>query len=110
MKYSLNKLLFANILLFPVLSEAAFGKLGWILCNLNMFMMAWGPMLSYMMIVKDTLGRVLGYSEEDVAGQKMVLMVSSVLVMLPLSLQRVRLFYFFNLYFGCVLNRTKKLM
>lgn len=51
--------------------------------------MAWGPMLSYMMIVKDTLGRVLGYPEEDVAGQKMVLAVSSVLVMLPLSLQRV---------------------
>ncbi len=54
-----------------------------------MFFMAWGPMLSYMMIVKDTLGRVLGYPEEDIAGQKMVLAVSSVLVMLPLSLQRV---------------------
>mmetsp|Transcript_30963 Transcript_30963/g.62319 ORF Transcript_30963/g.62319 Transcript_30963/m.62319 type:complete len:641 (-) Transcript_30963:29-1951(-) len=73
---------------YETLSEAAFGRNGWILCNLNMFFMAWGPMLSYMMIVKDTLGRVLGYPEEDVAGQKMVLAVSSVLVMLPLSLQR----------------------
>ena len=76
---------------YETLSEAAFGKWGWGLCNINMFMMSWGPMLSYMMIVKDTMGRVLGYSEEDVAEQKMVLIISSLLFMLPLSLQRVRL-------------------
>jgi hypothetical protein len=72
---------------YETLCEAAFGQVGWVVCNLNRFLISWGPMLSYMMIVKDTAGNVLGYNTE--AGQKMILVVCSVGIMLPLSLQRV---------------------
>ncbi|KAL3801665.1 hypothetical protein HJC23_013170 [Cyclotella cryptica] len=71
---------------YEILCESTFGSAGWAICNVNMFMMSWGPMLSYMMIVKDTAGNVLGF--EDERAHKMVLVVTSVLVMLPLSLQR----------------------
>ena len=72
---------------YEILCEATFGHIGWIICNMNMFLMSFGPMLSYMMIVKDTAGVVLGFETE--AGQKMILVVCSVGIMLPLSLQRV---------------------
>jgi len=67
---------------YEVLCEAVFGQIGWIVCNLMMFMMSFGPMLSYMILVKDTLGKVLAVDSNT------ALVVSSVLVMLPLSLQR----------------------
>lgn len=73
---------------YETLCEATFGQLGWYICNVNMFLMSFGPMLSYMMIVKDTAPIVLGYETET--GQNMVLVVCSVGIMLPLSLQRVR--------------------
>jgi sodium-coupled neutral amino acid transporter 11 len=72
---------------YEILCEATFGSAGWAICNVNMFMMSWGPMLSYMMIVKDTAGKVLGFEGER--AHNMALVVSSVVVMLPLSLQRV---------------------
>jgi len=71
-----------NVQSYEVLCEAVFGQLGWIVCNLMMFMMSFGPMLSYMILVKDTLGKVLSVDSN------IALVVSSVLVMLPLSLQR----------------------
>lgn len=72
---------------YEILCEATFGGVGWILCNSNMFLMSWGPMLSYMMIVKDTAPIVLGFESEE--GQNMILIICSVGIMLPLSLQRV---------------------
>ncbi|KAL3786576.1 hypothetical protein ACHAWO_000730 [Cyclotella atomus] len=71
---------------YEILCEATFGGVGWILCNSNMFLMSWGPMLSYMMIVKDTAPIVLGFESEE--GQNMILIICSVGIMLPLSLQR----------------------
>lgn len=82
---------------YEILCEAAFGRVGWIVCNLNMFLMSWGPMLSYMMIVKDTAPIVLGFDTE--AGQKMILVVCSVAIMLPLSLQRVSTVMFVSVCF-----------
>ncbi|KAL7547052.1 hypothetical protein ACHAWF_010372 [Thalassiosira exigua] len=67
---------------YETLCETAFGQVGWVLCNVMMFMMAWGPMLSYQMIVKDTLGNLLGYPGHY------CLIISSLAIMLPLSLQR----------------------
>lgn len=72
---------------YEILCEATFGSAGWTICNVNMFMMSWGPMLSYMMIVKDTAGKVLGFEAQS--AHNMALVISSVGVMLPLSLQRV---------------------
>lgn len=67
---------------YEILCETVFGRAGWILCNGMMFCMSWGPMLSYLMLVKDTLGQLLGYDG------KICLVVASMCVMLPLSLQR----------------------
>mmetsp|Transcript_18386 Transcript_18386/g.39500 ORF Transcript_18386/g.39500 Transcript_18386/m.39500 type:complete len:605 (-) Transcript_18386:318-2132(-) len=67
---------------YEVLSETVFGQTGWAVCNILMFVMSWGPMLSYLMLVKDTLGSLTGYDGS------ICLIVSSVLVMLPLCLQR----------------------
>jgi sodium-coupled neutral amino acid transporter 11 len=67
---------------YEVLSEAVFGKAGWVCCNAMMFCMSAGPMLSYLMLVKDTLGQLLGYDGS------ICLIISSLAVMLPLSLQR----------------------
>eukprot|EP00985_Skeletonema_marinoi_P026312 scaffold20312_cov146-Skeletonema_marinoi.AAC.1 len=67
---------------YEVLCEAVFGQIGWIGCNIMMFFMSFGPMLSYMILVKDTLGTVLTVDSNT------ALVVSSVLVMLPLCLQR----------------------
>lgn len=67
---------------YEVLCEVVFGPLGWIVCNSMMFVMSFGPMLSYMILVKDTLGKVLSVDANT------ALVVSSLLVMLPLCLQR----------------------
>lgn len=67
---------------YEVLCETVFGRNGWILCNFMMFIMSFGPMLSYMILVKDTAGTVLNVDSNT------ALVVSSVCIMLPLSLQR----------------------
>jgi sodium-coupled neutral amino acid transporter 11 len=67
---------------YEVLAEAVFGNVGWVCCNSMMFCMSAGPMLSYLMLVKDTLGQLLGYDGS------ICLIISSLTVMLPLSLQR----------------------
>ena len=67
---------------YELLCEIAFQRVGWITCNLMMFLMSFGPMLSYLMIVKDTLGRVLQYDGNT------CLVVTSLLIILPVSMQR----------------------
>lgn len=67
---------------YEILSETVFGKPGWVVCNAMMFMMSWGPMLSYQMLVKDTLPKLTGCDPDK------CLIISSMCVMLPLSLQR----------------------
>lgn len=84
---------------YEVLAETVFGQTGWVSCNAMMFMMSWGPMLSYLIIVKDTLGKVVGYPGPN------CLIISSLFVILPISLQRdmadlaktSRLSVFFNI-------------
>ena len=67
---------------YEIMAETVFGKPGWLVCNALMFMMSWGPMLSYLMLVKDTLPKLIGYDPDK------CLIVASMCVMLPISLQR----------------------
>ena len=67
---------------YELLCEIAFQRVGWNVCNLMMALMSFGPMLSYLMIVKDTLGRILPYDG------KTCLVVTSLLIILPVSMQR----------------------
>lgn len=53
-----------------------------------MFIMAYGAMLSYLMIVKDTFSDILGIAEEDLASRRGLLVGISMMIMVPLSSQR----------------------
>ena len=71
------------------LCEVAFGRLGFIFVSVAMFVMAYGGMVSYLMVVKSSLPRLLGVHDDDVAQKRAILIISSLFIILPLSLQRV---------------------
>jgi solute carrier family 38 (sodium-coupled neutral amino acid transporter), member 11 len=54
----------------------------------DMFIMAYGAMLSYLMIVKDTFSDIMGLSEENLAARRGLLVGISMMIMVPLSSQR----------------------
>ncbi|KAI2508628.1 transmembrane amino acid transporter protein [Fragilaria crotonensis] len=76
----------ANAPSYETTMEAAFGKMGFLFVCINMFIMSYGAMLSYLMIVKDTLPFVLGVT--DLGMRRALLFVIAISVMLPLSAQR----------------------
>jgi len=76
----------AHTATYERVAEAAFGTAGFRFVALNMFLMAAGAMVSYLMIVKDTLPVVLGLT--DAARQRAVLFLLSIGIILPLSCQR----------------------
>ena len=78
----------ANVPSYETAAEAAYGKFGFYLVASNMFVMAYGAMLSYLMILKDTFSSILGIDDGDVLMKRTVLVVISSLVILPLSCQR----------------------
>jgi sodium-coupled neutral amino acid transporter 11 len=53
-----------------------------------MFIMAYGAMLSYLMIVKDSFSALLGVDPDDTAQRRAVLFLVSMLVMVPLASKR----------------------
>ena len=73
---------------YETVCEAAFGPIGFVFVALNMFIMAYGAMLTYLMIVKDTFGVVFGISSDDYPMQRAILFVISITIMVPLSSQR----------------------
>ncbi len=70
------------------LAEVSFGKLGFNLISLAMFVMSYGAMVGYMMIIKTNLTHLLGLGGDNVELSRAVLAVSSLCIILPLSLQR----------------------
>lgn len=73
---------------YETLLEAAFGKAGFYFISLAMLCNAYGAMVSYLMIIKETLPTLLGYDVEDVYMARIILTVSTLLVIFPLSMQR----------------------
>jgi len=51
-----------------------------------MFVMAYGAMVAYLIIIKDTVPTIIGYDEGF--QRELVLIITSLLIMLPVSLQR----------------------
>lgn len=78
----------ANVQSYETLMESAYGRFGFVFISLNMFIMSFGAMLAYLIVLKDTFPVLLGISEDNVFQKRLVLLVSSLLVILPLSLQR----------------------
>ena len=58
-----------------------------------MFVFAYGAMVGYLMIIKANLSYLIGVDEDDTMMKSAVLTISSLLVILPISLQRVRCVY-----------------
>jgi solute carrier family 38 (sodium-coupled neutral amino acid transporter), member 11 len=72
-------------------AEAAFGRAGFIFVAANMFLMAYGAMLSYLMIVKDLYSTILHVAMDDFPMKRAILFIVSVCIILPVSCQRVSL-------------------
>ncbi len=72
-----------NVPTYETLCEAVFGKFGFLFISLNMFFLAYGAMMSYLMIIKDTFGRVLGLQE--IVQRRALLFCISLLVIVPLA-------------------------
>lgn len=75
---------------YETVAEAAFGRYGFLFVAANMLIMAYGAMLSYLMIVKDTFSYIFGVDPENQQVRRAILFIISVTIMVPLSSQRVR--------------------
>lgn len=84
---------------YETLAEACFGAIGFRFVAVNMFFTAYGAMVSYLMIVKQTLGTLLLGDVEDIeAGRaialdsvymrRTILLLVSLAVMLPMASKR----------------------
>jgi sodium-coupled neutral amino acid transporter 11 len=68
-----------------------FGKWGNWFVLINMFLLAYGAMVAYLLIIKDTVPTILGIADAGVGSfvqRELVMMVTSLLIVLPLSIQR----------------------
>jgi len=73
---------------YETLLEASFGKFGFYFISIAMLCNAYGAMVSYLMIVKETLPSLLGYDDDDEYMGRVTLTVSTLLIIFPLSMQR----------------------
>lgn len=73
---------------YETLCEASFGRFGFVFITINMFIMAYGAMISYLMIVKDTLPLIVGVDPTDHSMKRAILFLVSLTIMVPLSAQR----------------------
>ena len=81
-----------DVATYERLFESAYGSAGFYFISTNMIIMAYGGCLTYLMIIRDTLPVLLGVSTDDVTMQRIVLLCSTILVLLPISMQRVSVF------------------
>ena len=76
---------------YETLLQAAFGPAGFYFISAAMLCNAYGAMVSYLMIIKQTLPQLLGYDAtegDDDYMANVILTASTLLVIFPLSLQR----------------------
>jgi len=90
--YSLRQLIsvgkVANVNSYETLMEASFGRPGFIFLSVNMFLLSLGSMIAYLIIIKDTLPVILHVTPHDEDIKRVIMFISSLLIILPLSLQR----------------------
>ena len=72
------------------LAEASFGKSGFTFISFAMFALSFGGMVGYLMIIKSHMSSLMGIDDNDIWMKNAVLTISSLMVLLPISLQRVR--------------------
>ena len=90
--YSLRQVIntgkLANVNSYETLMEAAFGRPGFIFLALNMFFLSYGSMIAYLIIIKDVLPVLFHVTPHDVDIKRVIMFVSSLLIIVPLSMQR----------------------
>lgn len=91
---------------YEILMEAVFGgRLGFVVISINMFLMSFGAMICYLLIIKQTFASLVmgsdvimnvlvaaGVSTDDLNQESIgrwILVISSLMVIIPLSMQRV---------------------
>lgn len=74
---------------YETVAEAAFGRFGFLFVAINMFINAYGAMLSYLMIVKDSFSMILGVDPTNEPMRRAILFLVSIAIIVPLSSQRV---------------------
>eukprot|EP00571_Detonula_confervacea_P008062 CAMPEP_0172316770 /NCGR_PEP_ID=MMETSP1058-20130122/29437_1 /TAXON_ID=83371 /ORGANISM="Detonula confervacea, Strain CCMP 353" /LENGTH=648 /DNA_ID=CAMNT_0013031175 /DNA_START=281 /DNA_END=2224 /DNA_ORIENTATION=- len=77
-----------NVNSYETLLEAAFGRPGFIFLSLNMFFLSYGSLVAYLIIIKDVLPVLFHVTPHDIDIKRVIMFVSSVLVIVPLSMQR----------------------
>lgn len=79
-----------NVTTFEDLMAYPFGSLGSGFILLNMFIMAYGAMVAYLLIIKDTVPTILGFDNENEGSyeREIILLATSLTIMVPLSLQK----------------------
>lgn len=74
---------------FEDLASYPFGRAGSGFVLFNMFVMAYGAMVAYLLIIKDTVPTVMGFEHgKNLLERNLILIATSLLVMVPLSMQR----------------------
>ncbi|KAK1744715.1 transmembrane amino acid transporter protein [Skeletonema marinoi] len=90
--YSLRQLIsvgkVADVNSYETLMEASFGRPGFIFLSVNMFLLSLGSMIAYLIIIKDTLPVLLQVAPDDEDTKRMIMFISSLFIILPLSMQR----------------------
>lgn len=90
--YSLRQLIsigkVADVNSYETLMEASFGRPGFVFLSVNMFLLSFGSMVAYLIIIKDTLPVLLHVTPHDDDIKRVIMFVSSLLIILPLSMQR----------------------
>jgi sodium-coupled neutral amino acid transporter 11 len=77
-----------HVATYETAAEAVFGKTGFRFIVVNMFIMSYGAMLSYLMIVKDSFSLVAGVDPDNLPVKRAILVAVSLSIMVPLSSQR----------------------
>ena len=75
---------------FEDLMEYPYGRFGFRFILLNMFILAYGAMVAYLLIIKDTIPTILGLSHGVKGGmeRELIMVVTTVIIILPLAIQR----------------------
>jgi solute carrier family 38 (sodium-coupled neutral amino acid transporter), member 11 len=73
---------------YETTAEVAFGPIGFRFILINMFIMAYGAMVTYLMITKDCASLLLGIAPDESLYQELVLLVISLGIQLPLACLR----------------------
>ena len=73
---------------YECLMEASFGKPGFIFISINMFIIAYGAMVDYLIVIKSILLDLLVFAPDNYQLKRAILTIASLSIILPISLQR----------------------